>query len=163
MYVLLTKRSTAAYVALFEYIEERICNLAPTSIMCDYEFALRNALHRVYPHCIRRPSHFHLVQSARRHALSLPQFFQTINADTLQCRLFHKFMHLPLLPAEKMAEGFELLRAESFTCGHSFRQFVCFLHKKWIAVPVCAMLVTFFVIVYNICSSGARRVDRSQS
>lgn len=136
VYALLTKRSKDAYIALFQYIEERICHLEPVSIMCDYEFPLRNALSRIYSHCIRWPSHFHLVQAARRHALSLPQFFDAINADARQFRLFHKLMHLPLLPAELMAQGFDLVCAEASTFGDSFGQFVDYVKLAWISNPV---------------------------
>lgn len=144
----MTKRSRGAYSALFQFIEERICNLAPVSIMCDYECSLRNALHSVYPHCLRRPSHYNLVQAARRQALRWPQFFEPINADVTQYRVYCKLMHLPLLPPEHMAQGFELLRAESGTFGRRFRQFMDYVYMAWIEQPVCVFPLCFCLLMY---------------
>lgn len=136
VYALLTKRTTAAYVAMFQYVEEHVCQLVPVSITCDYNMSLRNALRRMYSHCVRRPNHFNLVQAARQYAHSLPQFFEPINTDANQCRVYHKFMHLPVLPAELMAYGFQVLLAECSSFGPPFRMFVEYVRRTWIEPPV---------------------------
>lgn len=156
MYALLTKRCRRAYDALFEFIEERICNLAPVSIMCDYDFPLRNALRHMYPHCMRQPSHFQLVKAALRYALRLPQFFDVIHSDATQCRVFHKLLHLPVLPAELMVRGFKLVCAEASTFGNSFRLFVEYVYNAWIVNPVgkrslfwnCVHICIIFILYF---------------
>lgn len=159
-YALLTKRSTSAYVALFQYIEEHICQLRPISIMCDYAMPLRNVLHRMYPQCIRRPTQYNLVQAARRLALREPQLCETIMADPNQCRVFHKLMHLPVLPSEHMAAGFQLLRTEARTFGSAFNLFMDDIYAAWIAKPVCSRGYCLVIAIY-LSSMTLFRVDQS--
>lgn len=132
LYALMTKRTTAAYVALFQFVESNICKLAPSSFMSDYEIALRNAIKTVYPACSRKACYFHLTQAARKRASKIPQFFDKIRTNPNMYRLYHKFLMLPLLPAGKILEGFSILKSESAEHGEVFEDFIDYYHRQWI-------------------------------
>lgn len=143
----MTKRTMAAYVALFNYIEENICKLAPVSFMSDYETPLRNAIRMVYPNSSLRGCYFHLTQALRKKASKIRGLFSSINESTDSTgkyRCYHKFMALPLLPKDKLHEGFALLKAESSAFGNAFNEFVEYFDRQWLT-KVCCYYITLYL------------------
>lgn len=78
IYVLMTRKTKEAYVAMFEYIESQVVALNPESVMSDFETALRNAVRLVYK-CSTRVCYFYLCQAVRKNASQIAGFLPTIN------------------------------------------------------------------------------------
>ena len=58
----MSKKSEAAYTAVFRYLDEHIIPLKCQSFMMDYEHALRNGLKTVSPEAKVTSCWFHFVQ-----------------------------------------------------------------------------------------------------
>lgn len=133
VYVLVTCKTMAVYVAILTFVEKEVCQLSPFSIMSDYEVALRSAMRQVYPGCVLNGCWFHLTQAVRRRASKIGGFFASIKADASRHRLFYKFLMLPLLPASKLLDGFRMLKDEVMTLGcEMFEVFVHYFELQWI-------------------------------
>lgn len=152
VYALMTKRTTAAYIALFRYIESNICRLSPVSVMSDYETGLRNAIRTVYPACQTRGCWFHLTQAVRRKATKIHGLFRELKTDVAKYQLYGKFFVLPLLPGDRILEGFALIKAEVQASGSAeLAEFLSYFERQWIQK----------VIVLRICFTFALLIQRS--
>lgn len=71
----MNKKSTEAYIALFEFINTNIVELNPSSFMMDFERASRRAISSVYPECVISGCYFHFKQAVRKRASQISVFF----------------------------------------------------------------------------------------
>lgn len=135
-YVLMSRRTKAAYVALFKYIEENIVKLEPTSVMSDFERALRSAASDVFLGVIIRGCYFHYSQAIVKYVQHLPDLVTAINGDTALERIFYQFLRLPLLPAHKIQEGLDVLKsqAEPF---RAFDPLIAYFERQWMRIVSC--------------------------
>lgn len=131
-YALMTLRDKDAYVELMRWVQANVCDLDPVSFMTDYEGALRNALKEVYPLCEVRGCFFHISQAVRRKASKLAGFLAELHANKKADHIFRQFLALPLLPKERIVEGFELLVRKSAVHGELFKKFVAYYERWWI-------------------------------
>lgn len=79
--------------------------MKPASFMSDFEAALRNAIRTVYA-CETHGCYFHFTQAVRKNASQTAGFFDAINDDDVKSRVYHQLLALPLLPKERLVEGF---------------------------------------------------------
>lgn len=136
----MTRRTKAAYISLFEYIESNICELNPESFMTDYESGMRKAIRHVYPACVIRGCYFHYTQAIRKRSRKISGFFTQIVVDKDMHRLFHKFLVLPLLPQDEICNAFGQLECAAKSYGSVFDEFVKYFKMQWI------IMVTIFNI-----------------
>lgn len=131
IFALLTRKTKRAYLAFLAFIERNVCELNPTSVMTDFETALRNALRETYPGINVQGCYFHYTQAIRRQASQIPNMFLALNREPERSQVFHKFLVLPLLPKELIAEGFEILKREAAQFGTTFVEFVEYFNRQW--------------------------------
>lgn len=98
MYVLMSRKTQESYTHLF--IKAHIFDLKPTSFMTDYERAMRNGLHAVWPDAGMFACWFHYCQAIKKHASQIPQFMTIARSDGDRIKLYYEIMCLPLLPAD---------------------------------------------------------------
>lgn len=132
IYVLMTRRTSAAYVEVLRYIEDQICKLNPKSFMSDFEFGLRRALRLVYPGVKTHGCWFHLKQAVQRHANRMPGFLALLRSDPAKYRIMKKFSSLPLLPANMIGASFLELAAEAKAADAKFEPFIRYFKQQWI-------------------------------
>lgn len=127
----MSRKSEEAYEHLFRYIDTEICSLNPTTFMTDYERAMRNALREVFPAAKLFTCWFHFCQAVKRHASQIPQFMACVRNNDDAAKLYHKFLCVPLLPAEEISETFNLLKVEAKAkLGTKFNVFLQYYERQ---------------------------------
>lgn len=132
----MNRKTTAAYTAVFQFIEANICKLNPISFMTDYECAMRNGLRAVYPDAELHACWFHYTQAVRRKASKMPNFFKEVAKDDYLNRTYHKFLALPLLPQHEIMNAYNMLKM-AIQCRSStniFEEFLQYFSKQWLEV-----------------------------
>lgn len=147
----MTRKTTKAYVSLFNYIERNICSLRPTSFMTDFELGLRNGLREVYPDATRRNCWFHFKQAIRRKVAKMPLFAQELKSDQNKYRLYQMFQSLPLLPKDDIQATFRLLKQEAMELSEQFAKFVSdYFEPHWmVAVSLKRELQSKLCTIYT--------------
>lgn len=130
LYVLMYKRSTAAYIALWRYIEAEVLELRPASIMSDFEVAIRSSIRSQYPDCLTTGCYFHYTQANSRKASKIGLIKQLHSTE--HRTLFLKFLRLPLLPANCIREGFEMLKLDVPHVDTCWTEFLSYFEKQWL-------------------------------
>lgn len=97
------KKSEAAYTKVFQELKKFVLGDV-VHVMTDYESALRNAIRKMFPATAIHGCFFHFGQAVYRkgRALQLPEF--SLGSIALKMA-----MALPLLPANKIDEGIDLV------------------------------------------------------
>lgn len=127
----MSRKTTVAYAHIFNYIENNIITLRCHSMMTDYEVAFRKALRELHTDIVLNGCWFHFCQAIRRKAMTIKVLSALLRTgDVTTKKLFFKFMALPLLPANKIEEGFQLLKIETAEIPE-FQEFVDYFDKQW--------------------------------
>lgn len=85
-WILMDRRTRAAYEAVFKFIDENVLALGNVvSFTSDFERAMRNALKKLYPSIKRFTCHFHYTQALKRRASQTDGLVNAIRSDP-QCR-----------------------------------------------------------------------------
>lgn len=113
IYVLMTRKTQAAYTHLFRCIDDEILPLNPSSFMTDYEVAMRNALGTVYPEAQMYGCWFHFCQAVKRHASQIGGFLVAARSNNESAEIYYDLLCLPLLPPQYIINVFNLIKMES--------------------------------------------------
>lgn len=107
-------KSTRSYKQVFTYIEDNLLKLKPETIHSDYEAGLLKALKILYPSSKLVGCWFHYCQAIRRKLGRNKgrNFFCSLKEDKAAYNIYKKILDLPLLPAEKISEGFAIIQKE---------------------------------------------------
>lgn len=101
----MTKKTTECYTAVFQYIESNVFHMEPSEIMTDFEAGMRKSIRHVYPDTILRGCCFHYCQALRNKIQKLG--LRPLLKSCPEARLiFKEIMSLPLLPADKVLQGY---------------------------------------------------------
>lgn len=140
----MTRKSEKCYEHVFRSIRENILNLSEGgSIMSDYELAMRNALKSVFPNLNFLACWFHFNQAIIKKCKKIPRFLKKVMNHPEGDRLLHKFLALPLLPANRIRSAFNMLKLEANAAdGSLWKEFLTYFEKQWI-LKVCKMLFLF--------------------
>lgn len=138
----MTKKTTEAYVALFEFISSKVFPLNPKTFMMDFEQAPRKAILDLYPNCEVSGCLFHYKQAIRKRAKRISGFFDALNGDLKANKLYHKFLVLPHLPADKIIEAFTIIKTECQQFGELFTEFLKYFESQWVVI------VSYFYVVF---------------
>lgn len=145
-YILMTRKTEAAYTHVFQNIENTLFKLEPTSVMSDYERALRNALRTVYPNAQIIGCWFHFCQAVGKHCKKISGLKAKLDSDFGANKLYHKFLTLPLIRLDLITGAIALLVAESLQFGPEFATFVAYFQRQWVTVETpesfCVFLQT---------------------
>lgn len=130
----MTKKTEESYASIFKYIQEHIFQLEPVSFTTDYEVAMRNAIKRIYKNAILVACWFHYTQALRRKCSKIDNFFLHAAQNEMINRIFHKFLAIPLLPPNKIREGFELLKLalQCMEPRKPFKEFLTYYERQWL-------------------------------
>lgn len=132
VWVLMTRRTTAAYVNALEYVNENLLPLEGEGIVLDFEKAMRAALKIVAPNLPAHGCFFHHVQALLRKMMSMPDLFQLIRTNVEAKALFRKFEVLALLPASMIEMAFKATLQETFAKFKEFAPFALYYKNEWI-------------------------------
>lgn len=112
----MSNRSTEAYTAVFNYIQQKIFDLRPTQIMTDFEAALRKSIKKCYPTVELKGCWFHYERALHNKARELGLHeLQKTNSDARF--ILKELMCLPLLPSEYFREAYESIRSKTIEYG----------------------------------------------
>lgn len=125
-----------SYRQVFEFIEQHMIKINPESIHSDYEASLVKALRTVYPKAKIHGCWFHYCQAVRRRMGKgrRRQIFKEMNELPDAYKIFQKLLHLPLLPGEKIPEGFQIIKQEIEEKNKMsfFRAILVYFERYWL-------------------------------
>lgn len=98
-YILLPNKTGQTYKRMFRYINDIWPNLDPSSISCDFEKGLHNAIDEVFPDARIFGCYFHLCQAMRTHVgqLGLKRLYDTDSTVNQWCRMIPVILFLFLI------------------------------------------------------------------
>ena len=137
VFVLMTRKTTELYTAVFGKVREIACAFVPEHAMADYETASVKDLCAVYGSSVTISGcWFHYTQAvgrqARKIGLAVPY-----RADATVRKCVKMLMSLPLLPAEAINEDVDDILTQcvplitTSTVNASVRTLVTYVRKQW--------------------------------
>lgn len=132
-YVLMSKKTTACCIAVFEYIEANLFHLEPVEFMVDFEKGLRKCLNKVYPNSIIRGCWYHYCAAFRKKSRKLGMTpLMNINADAKV--ILKELMSLPLLPSDKFEMGYVQVKQMTEACHlkNEFKALFSYFDSFWL-------------------------------
>ena len=124
----MTKKTEIFYVEVFRVIKDLFPAFVPNVIMADFEAALRNAVALTYTNADLKGCWFHYKQAVLR---KIQQHF--VMADRSRDEIkdwFHSILSVPLLPANKIGEAFDILLNKEFD-GVDTDRFKRYVRRAW--------------------------------
>lgn len=132
-YVLMTRKTQRAYEHLFAFINEKVCSLQCKTFTSDYEVAMRNALHILFPSTRLVACWFHYSQALKKHVRQLPGFERFLRGNEAAENIYYTLQCLPLLPSEHILCAFKQLKQEALAIEKKkFRVFLNYFERQWI-------------------------------
>lgn len=105
----MTRKTSKAYVAVFEFIEQNLFKFNPVLFMTDYEDGMRLAIRKHWPNVSIRGCWFHLKRAINRkcRGYGLKRIMdQDVNAKKVKEML----VSIPLLPSTQIYEGYACIK-----------------------------------------------------
>lgn len=125
-------RTTEAYTAVYQFIENNITSLNCKQFMTDFELAMRNGLRDCYPNAARLTCWFHFCQAVRRRATQTPHFIDLINSSAPAMLIYRQIMCLPLLRSDLIIDAFENLKLKALAINAlKFKPFLDYIDNQW--------------------------------
>lgn len=93
VYALLPNKNGATYRRMLDMIKEKLPNISPSAINCDFEQGVLSAIRECFPNTVIKGCLFHLTQNMRKHVAELghvreynnnPEFSLKVNIVILQ-------------------------------------------------------------------------------
>lgn len=105
----MTRKTSECYKAVFDFIETKLFRLQPNEIITDYENGMRKAIKECWPGVALHGCWFHFCRAirkrCRKHNLT-KLLKKNHSAKIIQKSL----MSLPLLPAERIKQGYDCIK-----------------------------------------------------
>lgn len=105
----MTRKTSEAYTAVFEFIEGRLFKFEPDEFMCDFEEGMRLGIRNYWPEVRVRGCWFHYKRAVHKKctALGMTKFLKhNKTARTVKNML----TNLPLLPSEDVIDGYQIVK-----------------------------------------------------
>lgn len=86
----------------------------------------------------------------KKNAASIKGFIHVIQNKPFERQLYYKFMSLPLLPADKIVNAFEMLKEKTLSAqdvGRIFKDFLRYFERQWIR-KVCFLCLCFLFFFF---------------
>lgn len=100
----MTRKTSMCYLAVFEFIEEKIFKLRPAEIMTDYEDGMRLAIKKRWIGVAIRGCWFHFCRAISKKCRKLGM--TSLLKENRVARIIRKkLMSIPLLPANQIENG----------------------------------------------------------
>lgn len=133
-------KDTRLYKEVFNYIEENVFKLMPSSFMTDFEAGLRRAI-REHWQSIRElklySCWYHYCAAIRRRIRTL-QLLELIADNSDARKIYRKLLSLPLLPTELIEHGYQLIKedARAKNLLKAFRKFFQYFESFWLNLVI---------------------------
>lgn len=133
----MSNKTADAYKKLFRYIEDNVFKLNPTSFMADFEGGIRKAITEFYINAILRGCWFHFKAAVRRNVSR--QLLEIIAESTMAATIYRMLLSLPLLPSDKINEGFQIIKRITATnkLFKAFQTFFEYFENFWLQMVNC--------------------------
>lgn len=132
-FVLMSDKKTKTYEKVFKYIEDNVWKFQPAQFMTDFESGLRKAISSYFPNAPLYGCWYHYSVSIRRRLMTL-NMYRVITDDPAGLMIYRMFLSLPLLPQERILDGFNFIKNEARKNGlfKEFREFFKYFDNFWI-------------------------------
>jgi len=163
LYILMTSKEQVSYGYVFILIDQIIkqhgYNLKVTSIMSDYEEALRNSIRNIFPEAQLQGCYFHYVKALWSKASKLGLRKKSTIIDTKLLIFFMKILvHLP--DEDEMKSHFWKKILLVFGSNAPFKDFLKYFEKNWLNHAIVKAPTNFREKIErtnNICETFHRR------
>lgn len=129
----MTRKTTAAYAAVFKYIEGNVFKLKPARFMTDFEGGMRKAINDCYPNVVLLGCWYHYCAAVRSKARSLG-LHNILKNNWNAMTIYKKLLSLPLLTSDKIIDGFMLIEQETINLGlhRDFEELLTYFKSFWL-------------------------------
>lgn len=129
----MSRKTKRAYAHVFNYIKNNLINLGGTSIMSDFEIAMRRVLKEVFPDTQLKSCWFHFTQAAKKRAMQSPQLIPYLLKTEEAREIYYKLLSLPLLPAANILDEFKKSKILALANHRKhFSDFIKYYENQWI-------------------------------
>lgn len=149
MYVVMSNKRADAYEAIFNYIENKIFAMKPTSFMADFEGGIRAAIRNCYPAAKLHGCWYH-YSAAVRGKMTSYGMRRFINENQDAMGIYLQLLRLPLLPDDFIVAGYHLIEKEARDKGlySKFKKLFTYFNHFWLS------MVSQFIIPISILNQG---------
>lgn len=106
----MTRKTPECYLAVFDYIEQNVFKMKPMEMMTDFEDGLRLAIRKFWPKVVIRGCWFHMSRAVHRRYLKLG--LNKIRNNKKNAKMIRRMlMSIPLLPADRIGDGFHAIKS----------------------------------------------------
>lgn len=130
----MSKRTTEAYLDELKYIHENLIPLEGSSIIIDFEKAMRLALIQLKTVIDILGCWFHYCQCLRRKLASMPELYKLVRSNEKLKSIFRQFQCLALLPHDVIEATFIELSKEALRISDQFAPFIDYFDREWIKI-----------------------------
>lgn len=133
----MTNKRTDSYEMIFGYIEANIFKFQPSLFMADFEGGLRKAIMRYFPGVDIRGCWYHYSVAIRRRLMNL-NMHRVITDDHMGWMIYRMFLSIPLLPQERILDGFNYIKRVSREnhLYQEFKKFFQYFNDFWINLVI---------------------------
>lgn len=126
-------KQTKSYEHVFKYIEENVFKLQPAQFMADFESGLRKAILTYFPDVPLYGCWYHYSAAIRRRLMTL-HMYRVITDDPAGLVIYRMLLSLPLLPRERIFDGFEFVKRQARKDGlfSTFKTFFKYFEGFWL-------------------------------
>lgn len=134
----MTRKTSVAYMAVFKFIEEKLFKLQPAEFMTDYEDGMRLAIRKRWGTVVIRGCWFHYCRAIWKKTRKLGMtkvLKQNSNAKVV----LKSLMALALLPADRIEEGFRVIKtfANRKRLSQKLQKLFIYFEGYWLNSQVC--------------------------
>lgn len=137
----MSRKTEKCYTHLFQTLKE-IFPLNGKHIMTDFETAMRNAIHNVYPAMKTYTCWFHFCQAAKRKASQLMNIFHDVKTNANIRSAYYKLLCLPLLPPAEIIPCFQMVKSQ-VADEKVFKPFLKYFERQWIKKVIFFNIFSF--------------------
>lgn len=129
----MTRKTSEAYVAVFEFIERNLLELKPVLFMTDYEDGMRSAIRKRWPNVQIRGCWFHLKRAINRKCRSFG-LKRTMDQNPNARKVREMLVSIPLLPSTQIHEGYNSIKkfARGKQLGKRFANLFSYFERYWL-------------------------------
>lgn len=109
VYVLTTRKTEECYTAVFKFITKKLFKMRPNLVMVDYENGLRASIRKCWPRVQIRGCWFHYCKAINRRCRK-HNMTKLLKKNSGAKKIKKALMSLPLLPEDKIIEGYESIK-----------------------------------------------------
>ncbi|KAL0880256.1 hypothetical protein ABMA27_002713 [Loxostege sticticalis] len=139
IYALLSDKKTETYTALFNILKSQFPNWEPIKYHCDFELGAINSIYKVFPNIEIKGCYYHWQQAMWR----MGKKIFGIKKSKPQARVVALCSVLPLLPSERLLEGWEYIKSRCNTENIKIQNFLNYLQRFWLKNDIVKTLSVF--------------------